>query len=187
MPKKNHKTVDSQSSQHRVCDSYRTFWWRGGLWCHFSILLTHLPLPLLTRSQCRRQQEAKGPPHPQEPFVTNSTTSVGNEAVTTMSNSGPYPVTLVASQLYSSTLVVHHLLRSWSRRYTSVKYDPWSSPYSVLTTPHHLPCFDVSSPCTCYIHHLVSFSPDLVYFTQTWLYFTRTWLSTFSSYPLSAF
>jgi len=86
-------------------------------------------------------------------------------SVTTMSNSGSYPVTPVASQLYSSTPVVHHLLRSWSRRYTSVKYDPWPSPYSVLTTPHRLPCLDVSSPCTCYIHHLVSFSPDLFYFT----------------------
>jgi len=85
----------------------------------------------------------------------------------TMSNSGPYLVTLVASQLYSSTLVAHHLLWSRSRRYTSIKYDPWSSPYSVLTTPHRLPCLDVSSPCTCYIHHLVSFSPDLVYFTRT--------------------
>jgi len=28
--------------------------------------------------------------------------------VTTMSNSGSYPVTLVASQLYSSTPVAHH-------------------------------------------------------------------------------
>jgi len=89
------------------------------------------------------------------------------EVVMTMSNSGPYPVTPVASQLYSSTPVAHHLLRSRSRRYTSVKYDPWSNPYSVLTTPHRLPCLDVSSPCTCYILHLVSFSPDLVYFTWT--------------------
>jgi len=94
--------------------------------------------------------------------------------VTTMSNSGPYLVTPVASQLYSSTPVAHHLLRSRSRRYTSVKYDPWSSPYSVLTTPHRLPCLDVSSPCTCYIHHLVSFSLDLVYFTQTLLEINRT-------------
>jgi len=86
------------------------------------------------------------------------------DVVTTMSNSGPYPVTPVALQLYSSTPVTHHLLRPRLRRYTSVKYDPWSSPYSVLTTPHRLPCLDVSSPCTCYIHHLVSFSPDLVYF-----------------------
>jgi len=84
-----------------------------------------------------------------------------------MSNSGPYPVTLVTSQLYSSTPVVHHLLRSQLRSYTSVKYDPWSNPYSVLTTPHHLPCLDVSSPCTRYILHLVSFSLDLVYFTRT--------------------
>jgi len=76
-------------------------------------------------------------------------------------------LTPVTSQLYSSTPVAHHLLRSRSRRYTSVKYNPWSSPYSVLTTPHCLPCLDVSSPCTCYIHHLVSFSPDLVYFTRT--------------------
>jgi len=95
------------------------------------------------------------PPNPTDP----------TPSVTTMSNSGPYPVTPVASQLYSSTPVAHHLLRSWSRRYTSVKYDPWPSPYSVLTTPHRLPCLDVSSPCTCYIHHLVSFSPDLFYFT----------------------
>jgi len=91
----------------------------------------------------------------------------GKVHVTTMSNSGPYPVTPVASQLYSSTPVAHHLLQSRSRRYTSVKYDPLSSPYSVLTTPHRLPCLDVSSPCTCYIHHLVSFSLDLVYFTWT--------------------
>jgi len=81
--------------------------------------------------------------------------------VTTMSNSGPYPVTPVASQLYSSTPVVHHLLRSWSRRYTSVKYDPWSNLYTVLTTPRRLPWLDVSSPCTQYISYLVSFSPDL--------------------------
>jgi len=114
------------------------------------------------------------PRMPQDFFGTNSPISVSLsldlssiKTVTTMSNSGPYPVTLVASQLYSSTPVAHHLLRSRSRRYTSVKYDPWSSPYSVHTTPHRLPCLDVSSPCTCYIHHLVSFSPDLVYFTRT--------------------
>jgi len=88
----------------------------------------------------------------------------GSPPVTTMSNSGSYPVTPVALQLYSSTPVTHHLLRSRSRRYTSVKYDPWSNPYTVLTTPHHLPCLDVSSPCTRYILCLVSFSPDLVYF-----------------------
>ena len=104
--------------------------------------------------------------------ATGASVSWGREcqgqrvSVTTMSNSGPYPVTPVASQLYSSTPVAHHLLRSRSRRYTSVKYDPWPSPYSVLTTPHRLPCLDVSSPCTCYIHHLVSFSPDLFYFTR---------------------
>jgi len=107
--------------------------------------------------------------------------------VTTMSNSGPYPVTPVASQLYSSTLVAHHLLQSWSCRYTSAMYDPWSNPYTVLTTPHCLPWLDVSSPCARYISYLVSFSLDLVYFTRTWLYFTRTWPSTFSGYPLSAF
>ena len=82
-------------------------------------------------------------------------------AVTTMSSSGSYPVTPVASQLYSSTLVAHHLLRSRSRRYTSVKYDPWSNPYTVLTTPCRLPCLDMSSPCIRYISYLVSFSPDL--------------------------
>ena len=90
--------------------------------------------------------------------------------VTTMSNSRPYPVTPVASQLYSSTPVAHHLLRSQSRSYTSVKYNPWSNPDSVLTTPHRLPCLVVSSPCTCYILHLVPFhrtwfilpGPDLV-------------------------
>jgi len=84
-----------------------------------------------------------------------------------MSNSGPYPVTPVALQLYSSTPVAHHLLRSRSRRYTSAMYDPWSNPYTVLTTPHHLPWLDVSSPCARYISYLVSFSPDLVYFTRT--------------------
>jgi len=87
--------------------------------------------------------------------------------VTTMSNSGPYPVTPVASQLYSSTPVAHHLLRSRSRRYTSAMYDPWSNPYTVLTTPRRLPWLDMSSPCAQYISYLVSFSPDLVYFTQT--------------------
>jgi len=54
-----------------------------------------------------------------------------------------------------------HLLRSRSRSYTSVKYDPWSNPCTVLTTPRRLPCLDVSSPCTRYISYLVSFSPDL--------------------------
>ena len=34
----------------------------------------------LTRSQHRQQQEAEGPPHPQEPFVVNPITPVGNEA-----------------------------------------------------------------------------------------------------------
>ena len=147
-------------------------WWRNG-WCPSSVYL-----------RCWFK-----PPHAHSffgsilaPYLLHL-----NGTVMTMSNSGPYPVTPVASQLYSSTPVAHHLLRSRSCRYTSVKYDPWSSPYSVLTTPHRLPCLDVSSPCTCYIHHFVSFSPDLVYFTRTWLYFTRTWLSTFSGYPLSAF
>ena len=54
-----------------------------------------------------------------------------------------------------------HLLRSRSRSYTSIKYDPWSNPCTVLTTPRCLPCLDVSSPCTRYISYLVSFSPDL--------------------------
>jgi len=90
-----------------------------------------------------------------------------SEGVTTMSNSGPYPVTPVASQHYSSTLVAHHLLRSRSRRYTSTMYDPWSNPYTVLTTPRRLPWLDVSSPCAQYISYLVSFSLDLVYFTRT--------------------
>ena len=67
------------------------------------------------------------------------------DVVTTMSNSGPYPVTPVALQLYSSTPVAHHLLRSWSRRYASVKYDPWTILCSLVTTPHRLPCLDVSS------------------------------------------
>jgi len=109
-------------------------------------------------------------PFAHEPFTDDEFDEIDAmvlDCVTTMSNSGPYPVTPVASQLYSSTPVAHHLLRSRLRRYTSVKYDPWPSPYSVLTTPHHLPCLDVSSPCTRYIHHLVSFSPDLVYFTWT--------------------
>jgi len=109
------------------------------------------------------------------------------KSVTTMSNSGPYLVTPVTLQLYSSTPVAHHLLRSRSHRYTSAMYDPWSNPYTVLTTPRCLPWLDVSSPCARYISYLVSFSPDLVYFTWTWLYFTRTWPSTFSGYPLSAF
>ena len=78
-----------------------------------------------------------------------------------MSNSRPYLVTPVTSQLYSSTPVAHHLLRSRSCRYTSVKYDPWSNPYTVLTTPRRLPCLHMSSPCTRYISYLVSFSPDL--------------------------
>ena len=81
--------------------------------------------------------------------------------VTTMSNSGSYPVTPVASQLCSSTPVAHHLLQSRSHRYNSVKYDPWSNPCTVLTTPRCLPCLDVSSPCTQYISYLVSFSLDL--------------------------
>jgi len=50
---------------------------------------------------------------------------------------------------------------------TSVKHDTWSIPHSLFTTPRRLPCSFVSSPCTCYIHHLVSFSLDLVYFTRT--------------------
>jgi len=37
------------------------------------------------------------------------------QAVMTMTNSGSYPVTLVASQLYSSTPVAHYLLRLRSR------------------------------------------------------------------------
>jgi len=86
---------------------------------------------------------------------------VGMHCVTTMSSSGSYPVTPVTSQLYSSTPVVHHLLWSRSRRYTSVKYNPWSNPYTVLTTPRRLPCLDMSSPCTQYISYLVSFSLDL--------------------------
>jgi len=77
------------------------------------------------------------------------------QIVTTMSNSGPCPVTPVTSQLYSSTLVAHHLLWSQLCRYTSVKYDPWSNPYTVLTTPRHLPCLDMSSLCTRYISYLV--------------------------------
>jgi len=87
--------------------------------------------------------------------------TVSYKSVMTMSNSRSYLVTPVALQLYSSTPVAHHLLLSRSRSYTSTKYDPWSNPYTVLTTPHHLPCLDMSSPCTRYISYLVSFSPDL--------------------------
>ena len=85
--------------------------------------------------------------------------------VMTMSNSGSYPVTPVALQLYSSTLVAHHLLQSRSCRDTSIKYDPWSNPYTVLTTPRRLPCLDMSSPWTQYIPYLVAFSPDLTLFS----------------------
>jgi len=100
-------------------------------------------------------------------YGDRSILSIYSDNVTTMANSGSYLVTPVALQLYSSTLVAHHLLRLWSCRYTSVKYHPWSNPSTVLTTPHRLPCLDVSSPCTHYILCLVSFSLDLVYFTWT--------------------
>ena len=66
-------------------------------------------------------------------------------SVTTMSNSGSYPVTPVASQLCSSTPVTHQLLRSRLRRYPSVKCDPWSMLCSFITTPRRLPCLDMSS------------------------------------------
>jgi len=107
-------------------------------------------------------------------------------AVTTMPNSGSYPVTPVASQLYSSTPVAQHLLRSRLRRYLSVKYDPWSMLYLFVTTPRRSPCLDVSSPWTRYILYLVAFSLDLIYFIWSWLYFHRTWPSPNSSRPLSA-
>ena len=79
----------------------------------------------------------------------------------TMSNSGSYPVTPVASQLCSSTPVAHHLLRSHSRWYLSVKYIPWSMLHLLVTTPRCLPCLDMSSLWTRYILYLVAFSPDL--------------------------
>jgi len=85
--------------------------------------------------------------------------------VTTMSNSGSYPVTPVASQLRSSTPVAHHLLRLRSRWYLSVKYIPWSMLHSLVTTPRRLPCLDVSSPWTRYILYLVAFSSDLTLFS----------------------
>jgi len=85
--------------------------------------------------------------------------------VTTMSNSGSYLVTPVTSQLCNSTPVAHHLLQSRSRWYLSVKYIPWSMLHSLLTTPHRLPCLDMSSPWTWYILYLVAFSPDLTLFS----------------------
>ena len=43
IPNKNHKMVDSKSSQCRVCAH---FGGKGSFWCHPSILLLWLPLPL---------------------------------------------------------------------------------------------------------------------------------------------
>jgi len=95
-----------------------------------------------------------------------------------------YSGRIAALQLNSSC---SQLLWSWSHRYASANYDPWSSLYPVLTTLAPLPCLDVSSLCSRYILHLVSFSPDLVYFHWSWLYFHWTWPSTFSGYPSSTF
>jgi len=75
-----------------------------------------------------------------------------------------YSGRIAALQLNSGS---SQLLRSRSRRYASVKYDPWSILHSLFTTPHRLPCLFVSSPHSRYILRLVSFSPDLVYFTRT--------------------
>ena len=56
------------------------------------------------------------------------------------------------------------LFRSRSRRYASVKYDPWTILCSFVTTPRRLPCPFVSSPWTWYILYLVAFSPELTLF-----------------------
>jgi len=93
--------------------------------------------------------------------------SAAKPPVTTMSNSGPYPVTPAHRSSVAQLRSLSHLLRSQSRSYTSVKHDTWSIPHSLFTTPRRLPCSFVSSPCSRYILHLVSFSPDLVYFTRT--------------------
>jgi len=87
--------------------------------------------------------------------------------VTTMSNSGSYPVTPVASQHYSSTPVAHSYSGHSHTDNPPLTTTLGLSLHPVLTTLRRQPCLDVSSPCTCYIPSLVSFSPDLVYFTQT--------------------
>lgn len=84
MPKENTK---SKNSQHRVCESHSTIWWRGPL---MSFQYSPYPTPsasagpsVLTRSRRIRQPEDKGPPHSRGSLISNPTASVWTEGSST--------------------------------------------------------------------------------------------------------
>ena len=112
--------------------------------------------------------------------IRNIAEQQGCVCVTTMSNSGSYPVTPVALQHYSSTPVNH----SYSGH--SRTDNPLLTTTLGLVCIQSLPHLTVNPAWSLVYHvHVLVISLVLYHFHRTWLYFHRTWPSPDSGHPLS--